>query len=529
MSDASQEPLRRVLIASANPLFARGLQKIMAQHWENRNVEVRFASSMPEITAALEGWQPHLVILDYDDAGAAEGKPGNIQREAFLSQFIAGNRPMQVMLVSLRASGEVIVYDRRTLTPDQAEDWLDLPWASPSSAVAPTGRPASQPSAAAAAAPRDVTERSSAGRSISNTHSKLRSGGMKHYITAGILTIILTLVIGFVLSVIGLMPVEASTQAVPIDQMIGLQVWMIAFLFSLISVFIVYSVVVFRARRSDAARSGAAITEASAAPGAHMKGSNGLEVAWTVVPLATVIFLSFLGARDLGQIRKADPAALEVKVTAFQWGWSYQYTDSGVITNRLVLPVNRQVRLLLSSRDVIHSFWVPEFRVKQDVLPGENLVKELRITPNRIGYYTVRCAEMCGLNHAGMEGLVMVTTQTGFDDWIAEMAKTANANASANPAERGQALAQNTGCTGCHSIDGSKTVGPTWKGLAGAQVPLTDGSTVTSDDAYLHELIVDPDKKVPQGFAPGIMPKNYGSQLTDDQLKDIIEYIKTLK
>ena len=130
MSDANQGSLRRVLIASVNPLFAQGLQKLLVRHGQSRNVEVRFAGTMPEIAAVLDTWQPGLVILDYDDASPS-GKPGSIQREAFLSQFIAGDRPMQVMLVSLRASGEVVVYDRRTLTAAQAEDWLDLPWTSP--------------------------------------------------------------------------------------------------------------------------------------------------------------------------------------------------------------------------------------------------------------------------------------------------------------------------------------------------------------------------------------------------------------
>jgi cytochrome c oxidase subunit 2 len=510
MNDAHQESPRRVLIASANPLFARGLQKLLLQRSESRGIDVRFAGDMLEITTVLETWHPNIVILDYDDAGAP-GKPGNIQREAFLSQFIAGDRPMQVMLVSLRASGEVIVYDRRTLTPAQAEDWLEMLHANPDST--PDRAPLDQPPP------------SLPGASNSKIHPDPRSGGMKHYVIAGILTVILTLVIGFAMSAIGLMPLDASTQAVPIDQMINLQVWMIAFLFSLITVFIVYSVFVFRRRRPRTALG--EISPVSTAPGAHMKGSNSLEIAWTVVPLVTVIFLSFLGARDLGQIRKADSTVLDVKVTAFQWGWSYQYAESGVISNTLVLPVNRQVRLLLTSRDVIHSFWVPEFRVKQDILPGENLVKELRITPNRIGYYKVRCAEMCGLNHAGMEGLVMVTSQAGFEDWIADMAQNAQANA--GPAGWGQTLAQNTGCIGCHSIDGKPLVGPTWKGLAGSQVTLSDGSTVTVDDAYLREAIIDPNTKVRQGAAPGVMPQNYKDQLTDEQLTDIIEYIKTLK
>jgi len=340
---------------------------------------------------------------------------------------------------------------------------------------------------------------------------------MKHYVIAGVLTVLFTLVLGFGLKAIGLMPVEASAQAVPIDQMIDLQVWMIAFLFSLITVFIVYSVVVFRNKRSRDSRAARSAT--------YYKGSNGLEVAWTIVPLVTVIILSFIGARDLGQIRKADPNALEVKVTAFQWGWSFQYPDTGILSTSLYLPVDRQVHLVMTSRDVIHSFWVPEFRVKQDILPGENLVKELRITPNRIGDYKVRCAEMCGGAHAYMESPVKVVSQQDFDAWVAEQSKAA----AANPADRGATLVKSSGCLACHSTDGSKMVGPTWKGLAGEQVEQSDGSTVMVDDQYLRVSILDPNKQTAAGFPPGIMPGSYKDLFNEQQITDIIEYIKTLK
>lgn len=515
MSDVYQEPPHRVLIASANPLFAKGLQKLTARHWADRNVEVRLVSNMDEVNAALETWLPDLVIVDYDDAG----KPGKIQREAFLSHFIEEDRPMQVMLVSLGASGEVVIYDRRTLTPAQAEDWLDLPWSS-SSAKETLNSPDREPIKGPAAI--DPGPTTSAGVSsdhlvVPNTNSSRRREGMKHYVIAGVLTLIFTLILGFGMSAIGLMPVEASAQAVPVDQMIHLQTWMIAFLFSLITVFIVYSVVVFRSRRVGGNR--------VSAPIASFKGSNSLEVTWTIVPLATVIFLSFLGARDLGQIRKADPNALEVKVTAFQWGWSFQYPDTGIISNELYLPVNRQVHLVMSSRDVIHSFWVPEFRIKQDVLPGQNLVKELRITPTRLGNYKVRCAEMCGGAHAYMESPVKVVSQQDFDSWVAAQSKAS----SANPADRGAALAKSSGCVACHSIDGTKMIGPTWKGLAGSQVKLADGSTVTADDPYLTTSIIDPNKQVVAGFPPGLMPQTYKNQLSDQQIKDLVEFIRTLK
>lgn len=142
MSESTHEPLRRVLIASANPLFAWGLRKMVSQHWEGRSMEIRLAGSMDEALAALETWFPDLVIVDYDEVS----RPGAIQREAFLSRFITGDRTMQVMLVSLNASGEVVVYDRRTLTPAQAEDWLDLPWEQPDPDNQEDPPPASQSS-----------------------------------------------------------------------------------------------------------------------------------------------------------------------------------------------------------------------------------------------------------------------------------------------------------------------------------------------------------------------------------------------
>ena len=285
MRNSTQKPLRRVLIASANPLFARGLEKLFAQRLEGRTVEVRLVSSLPDVTAALETWQPDLVIVDYDDK--------NIQRSAFLSQFIAGDQPMQVMLVSLRESGEAVIYDRRTLTPAQAEDWLDLPWAQSSleSAESEANRPA--PVESAPARPAAVGKTGAQKIAFSKAQGSLRSGGMKHYVIAGVLTVIITFVIALLLRAAGLQLVPASVQAGPVDSMINLQLWIISFLFSLITVFIVYSVVVFQHREGDQGY------------GVNIRSSNTLEVIWTIIPLGTVIILSFIGARDLAEIRQS--------------------------------------------------------------------------------------------------------------------------------------------------------------------------------------------------------------------------------
>jgi cytochrome c oxidase subunit II len=496
MSDSSQDSLRRVLIVSANPLFARGLQKTVTQRWENRGAEIRLASSMQEAVTALETWQPSLVIVDYDDR--------TIHRAEFLSHFIAEDRPMQVMLVSLRASGEVVVYDRRTLTPAQAEDWLDLPWPADET---------SQPAGEAAAAPVSTPDTPSGALSqFSVSQSSPRSGGMKHYVYAGILTVVLAVLTFLALQAIGLLPVAAAVQAGPIDRMINMQLWLISFLFSLIVVFTGYSVVVFRQRKGEKEE------------GAYFKGSTSLEVVWTLLPLLAVIVLSFLGAQALGEVRQVDANAMDINVISFQWGWIYEYPDYDIQSNVLYMPVNRQARLLLTSRDVIHSFWVPEFRVKQDALPGANLVKELRITPNRIGEYTNRCAELCGGAHAYMNSPVRVVSQADFDAWVNEQTGAADLP----PEERGRRISEGTGCLACHSLDGTRLAGPTWLNLYGAEIELTDGRRVIATDEYLYTAIVDPNVEIHAGFPP-VMPTNYQDTLSEQQIWDIIEFIRTLQ
>lgn len=489
MTESNQGKVTRVLIISANPLFARGLENLLSNRWSDQAVEVRLESNLTEAMTALESWQPELVIVDYDDR--------NIQRAAFLSHFISGDQPMKVMLVSLRESGEVVVYDRRTLTPAQAENWLDLPWTRVANVQEPP-------------VPEPVRKQP---QQVSETHLSPRSGGMKHYVIAGVLAVVLTFVMSFLLQSANLFLVPASSQAGPVDQMIRLQLWIISFLFSLVTVFILYSAFVFRRRRGDQSA------------GTYFKANNSLEIIWTILPLGLVIVLAMIGAKDLADIRKADPDALEVKVTAFQWGWSFEYPDYGIQGNQLYLPVNRQVHLSMTSRDVIHSFWVPEFRIKQDVLPGENLVKELRINPTRVGNYQVMCAELCGGSHAYMNAAVNVVSQQDFDAWVAEQSDTS----SLTPAQRGEKVSQTSGCTGCHSLNGAKLPGPTWKGLAGESVKLTDGSTVVADDTYLKKAIVDPNAEIVEGYTPNLMPQTYKTQLSDQQINDLVEFMKSVK
>jgi cytochrome c oxidase subunit 2 len=177
----------------------------------------------------------------------------------------------------------------------------------------------------------------------------------------------------------------------------------------------------------------------------------------------------------------------------------------------------------MTSNDVIHSFWVPEFRVKQDLVPGR--ITELRITPTLEGDYKVRCAELCGTSHAYMEKPVVVSSQEEFESWMSEQLALAE-EASQTPEGRGQAMVAANGCAACHSTNGAAGIGPTWFGLFDHEVELTDGSVVVADEAYLTESIKAPQSKIVAGFENQLMPI-YG--FTDEQIADIVAYIKTLR
>jgi cytochrome c oxidase subunit II len=333
---------------------------------------------------------------------------------------------------------------------------------------------------------------------------------MKHYLIAAVIVIVLAVTVSFALNRAPLLPVAASQQAGPIDALFHVHFTLIAILFSLIVGLMVYSIIAFRRRKGDTG------------DGDHIEGNTRLEIFWTLVPLAMVLYISYLGAMTLADINRADPKALEVNVIASQWAWRFEYPATGIVTNELVLPVNQQVLLHLHSLDVIHSFWVPEFRVKQDVLPGgPSMVRDLRVTPDLVGDYTVRCAEMCGKMHAYMESPVHVKSQADFDAWVAGQ----SAAASNDPTKRGETWAKQYGCVGCHSVDGTTKVGPSWKGLYGSQVELADGATVTADDAYITESIKVPGAKIAKDFS-NIMPD---LKVKDNQIADLIAYIKSLK
>lgn len=334
---------------------------------------------------------------------------------------------------------------------------------------------------------------------------------MKHFIRVTILVILITVSVGFGLQALGLMPPLASKQGESIDKLFYMEIWVIAFLFALIVGFLLYSIIVFRRKKGDESE------------GDHFDGHTGLEVVWTIVPLGIVLYFAFLGSSALAETRRVDPAAMDVTVVGQQWSWRFDYDDYGFSSTELVLPVSQQVLLTMISNDVIHSFWVPEFRVKQDVLPGKGMERELRITPTEIGDYKVRCAELCGLEHAYMLADVRVLSESGFQTWVDDqMASISN-----DPVVRGENWYQQYGCLACHSIDGSKRAGPTWLGIYGNEESLADGTSIIIDDDYLLESILDPGAKIVLGYENVVMPPT-GKNMNEQQVQDVIEFIKSL-
>lgn len=480
MNRSSQVKPKRVLIASSHALFARGLSSLL-QTRQQKDVEVvGVVSSVEQAILQIERLSPDLIIVDYDDE--------SLNRDEFLARFVEGEKKLRVVLLSLHDGEHALVYDRRTLAAAQVDDWLEE-WSL------------------------SREELVSAGQTEQTTSNKEnRSVNMRHLITAGILVAVVTALLIVGLGQVRLLPVAASVQAQPIDFLFDLQFKIIAFLFALIVVFMLYSIIVFRRKPGDTSDA------------RHIEGNTKLEMAWTIVPLFVVMGLAVLGSNGLADTMRAEPRPIEVNVIGQQWSWRFEYPELGIVTDVLRLPVNKQALLHLSSIDVIHSFWVPEFRVKQDALPGgEEFVRDLRVTPSLAGNFKVRCAELCGLKHAYMESDVIVMSQAEFDAWVA-----AEQGLAADPVERGRKWYTTYGCNACHSLDGTPGVGPTWQGIYGSEGKLTDGSSVVKDDAYLTQSIRNPAAQIVEGFN-NIMPANIAEKMTDQQVEDVIRLIESLR
>ena len=259
----------------------------------------------------------------------------------------------------------------------------------------------------------------------------------------------------------------------------------------------------------------------------EIEGSTKLEIIWTVIPLILVLFMFWIGWRSYTPEYNIPADAMKVKVTAQMWSWRFEY-ENGKVEDTLYVPVNKSVRLDMVSLDVIHSLYIPAFRIKTDVVPGKDNSMWFKSLVG--GSYDLFCAEYCGLRHSYMGTVVEVVDQGTFDKWYAATPPKIDSTLAAKPGAAGKLLVEQKGCIACHSSDGTKIVGPSYKGIFGHKATVeTNGKDreITVDEAYLKKSILEANADVVKGYPKGSMP-DYKSQLSDKEVDQIIEYIKTL-
>jgi len=246
-----------------------------------------------------------------------------------------------------------------------------------------------------------------------------------------------------------------------------------------------------------------------------------LEIIWMVVPTLLVLTMFYYGLTGFNFLKKAPEDAMKVRVIARQWSWLFEY-ENGLKSLDLKVPVGKPIKLMLTSQDVIHSFYAPAFRIKQDVVPG--MVNSLWFQPTAVGTFDVFCSQYCGLQHAKMLTKIVVLSEEEFKKWY-QTGKEMEAKV-----PPGAQLFQEKGCKACHSIDGTPGVGPTLKGLFGKTVTvITDGKErqVVADEIYLRKSLLEPNADIVKGLPP-IMPPQKGL-LADQELDALVTYLKGLK
>lgn len=256
---------------------------------------------------------------------------------------------------------------------------------------------------------------------------------------------------------------------------------------------------------------------------AYITHDTRLEVLWSAIPLFIFMVVFAWGWVIFHDMRSMPADALEIQVTGKQWAWTAEYKN-GVKSVDIVVPVNRNVKIVLAAEDVLHSFYVPSFRIKQDAIPGR--YTNLWFNATKLGEFHVFCAEYCGTSHSGMITRLKVVTQEDFEKWL-----ITESEVGALPlAERGKKYFETRACASCHNVDNpAAKVGPSFYQLFGKDETLIDGTTVKVDENYLRESIMEPQAKHVKGFpSPSPMP-SYQGQLSESELAALIEYIKGLK
>jgi cytochrome c oxidase subunit II len=305
------------------------------------------------------------------------------------------------------------------------------------------------------------------------------------------------------------LPIQASTTSGDIDALFWFITFLNVFFFVLIAGLLFVFITKYKRR-----------SENEVTP--HITHNFKLEVIWSVLPLIIVIFVFFWGFRGYIRATVAPGEAIEIQVRAKKWIWEFEYPDGMRTLNTIHVPVNKPVHLVMQSEDVLHSFFVPNFRIKHDIVPGR--YTEVWFQATQTGPHQVFCTEYCGKGHSDMLARIVVDDDAAYQKWLIE----GDEELKKMPLpELGKLVYENRGCSTCHSLDGSRGQGPSWKGIWGARHTMTDGTNVLVDANYVKTSILEPQKMIVQGY-DGIMP-TYQGLLRPREVDGVVEYIKTLK
>ncbi len=307
----------------------------------------------------------------------------------------------------------------------------------------------------------------------------------------------------------------ASSQAAQVDAVFLMILVVGVFFFFLTQGMLIYFAVKYRRRRPDRDNETPQIT-----------GNHILEFFWILIPSIVVVTIFYYGWRVYTDLHVPHGGATEVYVNARQWLYEIKYPDGRTAINEIRVPAGKPVKFILSASDVIHGFYLPDFREKMDMIPGR--VTTLWVQPDRPGRYQIFCTVYCGTGHSNMLAQLIVMPPAEYAEWVAHGKEEGDEGKEHEPlAVRGERVVKNAGCLNCHAIGGPVKIGPDWRGLFGSNVPLEGGKSVTADEEYLRESIVDPGAKVVKGF-PNVMP-TYKTTLSKEDIDAVVAYLKTLK
>ncbi len=251
--------------------------------------------------------------------------------------------------------------------------------------------------------------------------------------------------------------------------------------------------------------------------------NDALEITWTVIPFIIVVFIFYFGYKDYLELVVPPENAQEIKVTGKKWMWQFYYPkENKTLLNEVVVPVSQPIKFTMTSDDVIHSFFVPNFRIKKDVVP--NRYTRLWFKAEKVGTYQVFCTEFCGDGHSNMLAVIRVLSQEDYEKWLTE-SDTASSDMPLD--QLGKVLYEKKACNACHSIDGSSLTGPSFKGSFGKPRGLASGASVVMDENYIRESIMNPTAKVVKGYPP-VMPA-FAGLLSTHEVDALIEFIKAQK